>query len=172
MFFSSRAIYLENWEILACADLAAHARLKGEKMEEPIAICPQCGTKNRLKAAPPDQTPICGKCKGLLPWIVEGTDISFRKELETSTPVLVDFWAEWCAPCRMTAPALEALARDKAGQIKILKVNVDQNPTTAGQFNVRSIPTMMLFKDGNPVETLVGAMSKEALLQRLGSYLV
>jgi thioredoxin 2 len=140
-------------------------------MEESIAVCPQCGTKNRLKAAPPDQLPICGKCKGSLPWIVEGTDISFRRELETSTLVLVDFWAEWCAPCRMTTPVLEALAREKAGQIKVLKINVDQNPATAGQFNIHSIPTMMLFKDGSPVETLVGAMSKEALLQRLGVHL-
>jgi thioredoxin 2 len=140
-------------------------------MEESVATCPQCGAKNRLKSAPPDQLPICGKCKSSLPWVVTGTDISFRKELETSTPVLVDFWAEWCGPCRMTAPVLEDLARDKAGQIKILKINVDQNPTTAEQFNVRSIPTLILFKDGHPVDTLVGAMSKEALLQRLGSHL-
>jgi thioredoxin 2 len=140
-------------------------------MEESVATCPQCGAKNRLKPAPPDQVPICGKCKGSLPWVVTGTDISFRKELETSTPVLVDFWAEWCGPCRMTAPVLEDLARDKAGQIKILKINVDQNPTTAGQCNVRSIPTLILFKDGRPVATLVGAMSKDALLQRLGSHL-
>ncbi len=140
-------------------------------MEELIATCPQCGRKNRLKSAPPDQIPICGNCKGSLPWIVDGTDISFRRELETSTPVLVDFWAEWCAPCRVTAPVLEELARDKAGQIKILKINVDQNPTTAGAYNIRSIPTMMLFKNGTPVETLVGAVSKDTLLARLESHL-
>jgi thioredoxin 2 len=140
-------------------------------MEDPIAICPQCGAKNRLHSAPPDQIPICGKCKGSLPWIVAGTDISFRKELETSTPVLVDFWAEWCAPCRMTGPVLEEIAKEKAGQIKIVKINVDQNPTTSGQFNIRSIPTLVLFKDGRPVETLVGAMSKQALLERLQSHL-
>ncbi len=140
-------------------------------MEESVAICPQCGAKNRLKPAAPDQVPICGKCKGSLPWVVTGTDISFRKELETSTPVLVDFWAEWCAPCRITTPVLEELARDKAGQIKVLKINVDQNPTTAGQYNIRSIPTLILFRDGRPVETLIGAISKDALLQRLGSHL-
>ena len=140
-------------------------------MEDAVAACPQCGAKNRLKAAPPDQIPICGKCKGSLPWVVSGTDISFRKELEISTPVLVDFWAEWCAPCRMTAPVLEDVARDKAGQIKVLKINVDQNPTTAGKFNVQSIPTMMLFKNGKPVETLVGAMSKSMLLDRLSQHL-
>ena len=140
-------------------------------MEDSVTTCPQCGAKNRLKTAAPGQVPACGKCKSSLPWVVSASDISFRKELETSTPVLVDFWAEWCAPCRMTAPVLEDLARDKAGQIKVLKINVDQNPTTAGQYNVRSIPTLMLFKNGRPVETLVGAMSKDALLERLGSHL-
>jgi len=140
-------------------------------MEDPVATCPQCGAKNRLKSAPPDQFPICGKCKSSLPWVVAGTDISFRKELETSTPVLVDFWAEWCAPCRMTTPVLEELARDKAGQIKVVKINVDQNPTTAGQYNIRSIPTLILFKEGHPVETLIGAMSKDELLSRLASHL-
>jgi thioredoxin 2 len=140
-------------------------------MEDSFITCPECGTKNRLKTPPQDQVPICGKCKSPLPWIIAGTDISFRKELETSIPVLVDFWAEWCAPCRMTTPVLEDLARDKAGQIKVLKVNVDENPATSGQFNIRSIPTMILFKNGNPVETLVGAMSKDALLERLGPHL-
>jgi thioredoxin 2 len=140
-------------------------------MEESVAVCSNCGSKNRIKIPLADQVPICGQCKNPLPWIIAGTDISFRRELETSIPVLVDFWADWCGPCRMTAPALEDLAREKAGQIKILKIDVDQNPATAGQFNIRSIPTMILFKNGRPVETLVGAMSKEALLQRLISHL-
>jgi thioredoxin 2 len=140
-------------------------------MEESVVVCPQCGAGNRLKTPTPDQVPICGKCKNSLPWIITGTDISFRKELETSTPVLVDFWAEWCAPCRVTAPMLDDLARDKAGHIKLVKINVDQNPTTAERLNIRSIPTMILFKNGQAVETLVGAMSKDALLERLKSHL-
>jgi len=140
-------------------------------MEDTVIDCPHCGAKNRLKTAPSDQVPVCGKCRNPLPWLINSTDISFRKELETTMPVLVDFWAQWCAPCRMTAPVLEELAREKAGQIKIVKINVDENPTTAGQYNVRSIPTMILFKDGRPVEALVGAMSKDGLVQRLGPHL-
>lgn len=140
-------------------------------MQDPVINCPECGTKNRLKDSPSDQVPVCGNCKKPLPWIIAGTDISFRKELQTSTPVLVDFWAEWCGPCRMVSPVLEDLAREKAGNIKLLKINVDENPATAGQFSIQSIPTMILFKDGQPVETLVGAMSKAALLEKLGSHL-
>ena len=140
-------------------------------MEESVVSCAQCGANNRIGTSPQGQVPVCGKCKSPLPWIVAGTDISFRKELETATPVLVDFWAEWCAPCRMTAPVLEDVARDKAGQIKVVKIDVDQNPAISGQFNIRSIPTLILFKDGNPVETIVGAMSKAALLERLGPHL-
>jgi thioredoxin 2 len=140
-------------------------------MEDSIIRCPHCGANNRLKASPQDQIPVCGKCKKPLPWIIVGTDISFRKELETSTPVLVDFWAEWCGPCRIVSPVLEDLARDRAGQIKVMKLNVDQNPATAGQFNIQSIPTMILFKNGHPVEILVGAMSKSAILERLASHL-
>lgn len=140
-------------------------------MEESVVVCSQCGTGNRLKSAAPDQVPVCGKCKSALPWILTGTDISFRRELETPIPVLVDFWADWCAPCRITAPVLNDLAREKAGQIKLVKINVDQNPTTAGRFNIRSIPTMILFKDGQAVETMVGAMSKDALLERLEPHL-
>jgi thioredoxin 2 len=140
-------------------------------MEETAITCLHCGTRNRLKSAASDQVPVCGKCRNPLPWLINGTDISFRKELEASTPVLVDFWAEWCAPCRITAPILEDLAAEKAGHIKIVKVNVDLNPATAQQFNIQSIPTLILFKNGQPVETLIGAMSKNALLERIGDYL-
>lgn len=102
-----------------------------------------------------------------LPWIVDGTDISFRRELEAPVPVLVDFWADWCAPCRMTAPVLEEYAGEQAGRLKLIRMNVDRNPATAGQFNVRSIPTLILFRDGQPVETVIGALSKSALRERL-----
>lgn len=139
-------------------------------MEETAVTCLRCGAKNRLKPASGDQVPVCGKCRNPLPWIVNSTDIGFRRELEAPIPVLVDFWAEWCAPCRLMTPVLEDLAGENAGRIKIVKVNVDHNPATAEQFNIHSIPTMILFKNGQPVQTFVGAMSKQALLERLTDY--
>ena len=140
-------------------------------MENSVATCVHCGAKNRLHSPTPSQVPVCGKCKKPLPLVVNGADATFGQELETPVPVLVDFWAEWCAPCRATAPVLDSLAQDRAGRIKILKMNVDQNPATASRYNIQSIPTMILFQNGNAVETLVGAMSKNALLQRLTPYL-
>ena len=102
--------------------------------------------------------------------IVEFTDENFDADvLQSSTPVLVDFWATWCAPCKAIAPVLEKLAGEYAGKIKIGKVNVDENPATPGQYGVRGIPTLILFKDGQIVDQLVGAVPKnqlESLLQK------
>ena len=140
-------------------------------MVDSVAVCAQCGARNRLHAPNSSQVPVCGKCRNPLPWIVNGTDAGFDEELRASCPVLVDFWAEWCAPCRVTAPVLDSLAGEKPGQIKIVKINVDHNPATAGRYDIRSIPTLMLFRNGQPVETLVGAVSKQALLQKIGPYL-
>jgi thioredoxin 1 len=92
------------------------------------------------------------------------TDDSFKADvLGASGPVLVDFWAEWCGPCKAIGPALEDIGAELAGRITIAKVNIDENPMTPNQFAVRGIPTLILFKDGKPVDTLVGARPKSAL---------
>ncbi len=96
------------------------------------------------------------------------TDDSFSNDvLTSSTPVLVDFWATWCGPCKMVAPVLEEIASEKAGALTVAKLDVDANPTTARDFQVVSIPTMILFKDGEPVKRIVGAKGKAALLREL-----
>jgi len=96
------------------------------------------------------------------------SDASFDTEVVASDqPVLVDFWAEWCGPCRMIAPILENIADEYAGSLKVAKLDVDSNPATMSKFGVQSIPTMILFKDGQPVERIVGYMPKERLLTKV-----
>ncbi|OBG85997.1 thioredoxin [Mycobacterium sp. E802] len=100
------------------------------------------------------------------------TDDSFSNDvLSSSTPVLVDFWATWCGPCKMVAPVLEEIAGEKAGELRVAKLDVDANPVTARDFQVVSIPTMILFKDGQPVKRIVGAKGKAALLRELSDAL-
>ncbi|BBZ56648.1 MULTISPECIES: thioredoxin [Mycolicibacterium] len=100
------------------------------------------------------------------------TDGSFDTDvIKSGTPVLVDFWATWCGPCKMIAPVLEELAGEKAGELTVAKLDVDANPETARSFNVVSIPTLILFKDGEPVKRIVGAKGKAALLREIADEL-
>jgi thioredoxin 1 len=100
------------------------------------------------------------------------TDATFDEEIKgASEPVLVDFWAEWCGPCKMVAPILDEIATDNEGKLKIGKINIDENLELARRFDVMSIPTMILFKDGEPQMRIVGAKPKGALLQELQPYL-
>ncbi|HUZ76783.1 MAG TPA: thioredoxin [Chloroflexota bacterium] len=100
------------------------------------------------------------------------TDASFQKDvLQAGEPVLVDFWATWCQPCRMVAPIVEEIAGEQAGKMKVMKLDVDENQQTAMQYGVSSIPTLILFKGGEPVERVVGFNPKERLLSKLTPHL-
>ncbi len=99
------------------------------------------------------------------------TDADFKKEvLDSQMPVMVDFWAEWCGPCKAIAPMLDELSMELLGKVKIVKLNVDENPSTMAQFGVRSIPTMIIFKNGEPVDMKVGAGPKATMSQWLLSH--
>jgi thioredoxin 1 len=99
------------------------------------------------------------------------TDSTFDEEIAAAgEPVLVDFWAEWCGPCKMIAPVLEELAGEQAGKLRIAKLNVDDNPSAARRFDVMSIPTLIVFKDGQPAKRIVGAKPKGALLEELSEF--
>ena len=152
-----------------------------------IQVCPKCGTKNRVDdhAAQVSQ-PVCGKCGAKLPEVSGSTsstsfskpqvvtDQTFAEEVidaSSSAPVLVDAWAEWCGPCRIIAPVLDQLAAESGGRYKIAKLNVDDNPRTSAQFQIRSIPTLLIFKNGKLVDQVIGAQPKQAIAARLSAQL-
>jgi len=100
--------------------------------------------------------------------VLEVNDKNFEAEvIKAGLPVLVDFWAEWCGPCRMISPIVDEIAKDLAGKLKVAKINVDEAQELAVKFNVMSIPTLMVFKHGKPVEQIIGAMSKDQLMEKI-----
>jgi thioredoxin 2 len=136
--------------------------------------CTHCATTNRVPRSKLEQglKPVCGRCKQPLPTVAAApitvTDATFAQEVERSPlPVLVDAWAPWCGPCRTIAPALEELAAELAGRVRITKLNVDENPQTASRFDVRSIPTLLVMIGGREVDRIVGAQPKQAIRERL-----
>jgi thioredoxin 2 len=127
-----------------------------------IIRCPNCQKKNRVR---PERrgTPRCAACHEPLPWLVSAGAESFDDEARASVPVLVDLWAPWCGPCRMMEPTLEQLARDRAGRLKIVKVNVDDSPAIAQRYQVHGIPLLVLLRDGGELARMAGAAPAPAL---------
>ncbi|MFF7409760.1 thioredoxin [Streptomyces lydicus] len=128
-------------------------------------VCESCGRKNRVPAAG-DGRPKCGNCGTPLPWIVEAGDEDFAEVAEQATPVvLVDLWATWCGPCRRVSPALEQVARELAGKIKLVKVDVDQAPRLSQRFQVQAVPTLLLLDRGEAIARQAGAAPANVLRQ-------
>jgi len=132
-------------------------------MASELIVCPNCSQKNRVPTVAAG-TPRCGKCHQPLPWIADADDTTFGDVAEAAKiPVIVDLWAPWCGPCRMVSPALEQLARDLAGQVKLVKVNVDTSPQISQRFEAQAIPTLLMLRDGRVVARQVGALPPPAL---------
>lgn len=128
-----------------------------------LIACPSCGKTNRV---PPQAAgrPRCGNCKAALPWIANAGDADFGAVAERSPlPVLVDFWADWCGPCGMVSPVLDKLARERPGDLKLVKVDVDQAPGLSRRFDIQAIPTLMVLVDGKVVARQAGAAPAEIL---------
>jgi thioredoxin 2 len=134
--------------------------------------CPACGAINRVPEARAGEPARCGKCKAPLTAgsakPVAVTDADFERTVVGSRiPVLLDCWADWCGPCHMLAPTIDALARDYAGRVLVAKLDVDANPATANRFQIQGIPTLLVFKDGQLVDRVTGVQPRGAIDARL-----
>jgi thioredoxin 2 len=137
----------------------------------PISIltCADCGARNRI--APAERgAPHCGTCGVPLPWVVDATEATFGVETKAAPTVVVDLWAPWCGPCRFVSPILEELAREHAGRLKVVKVNVDENPGLSRRFDAMSIPTMLVMRGEKVEDRILGALPKPALWARIAPF--
>lgn len=135
-----------------------------------VSSCPACATRNRVPDAAAG-TPHCARCKAPLPWIVDARQGELDWLSSSPVPVLVDFWAPWCGPCRMVGPAVQAAAAALAGHLKVVKVNVDDLPDVAARYGVQGIPTLLVLRDGAVLGRQVGASTEPALRAWLRSQL-
>lgn len=133
-------------------------------------VCSNCGATNRIRPSERG-APHCGKCGKPLAWVVAASDSTFEVEARAQPTVVVDLWAPWCGPCRFVSPILDGLAHQYAGRLKLIKVNVDNNPVLARRFDATSIPTMVVLRDGIVANRIVGAAPKEHLESQIKPYL-
>ena len=132
-------------------------------MSSEVIACGSCGTKNRVPHAATGR-PRCSRCHDDLPWVANVDGAEFDAVVATSAvPTLVDLWAPWCGPCRAVAPALEAIAAERAGRLRVVKVDVDQAPDVSARLGVQGIPTMVLFAGGSEIARQVGALPADAI---------
>jgi thioredoxin 2 len=134
-----------------------------------IVTCPHCGKKNRVAVAA-EGIPRCGNCHQPLPWIVEADAETFDAAIHATIPALVDFWAPWCAPCRMVSPVVERVGRSLAGRLKVVKLNTDEAPDIAARYEVQGIPLLVLIDDGREIDRLVGAVPEPQLRRFLDQH--
>lgn len=141
--------------LIPCRECGATNRVLAEKVRQGEAVCGRCKTRLSLSAAP-----------------VTVTDANFAAAVERSPlPVLLDLWAAWCGPCRMIAPVIEQLAQELTGQVRVAKLNIDDNPMTAARYNVQSIPTLLILQNGREIDRIVGALPKAEIVRRLRTVL-